>query len=389
MSCILVVEDDPAVLRGLTDNLKFESYEVLSASDGECGYRLIREKNPDLIILDLMLPKLSGYELCRKVRGEGVKTPILMLTARGEEADRVLGLDLGADDYVTKPFSVRELLARIRATFRYQQERLLERSRLDQEVQIAFEVQQRLFPQFRPPLKTLDYVGFCQPARGISGDYYDFLGLAPEKLGLLVADVAGKGISAALLMASLHASIRTHAPLLGDRCGEMVTKVNALLYETTTAERFVTVFYGVYDDATHLLTYANAGHEPPLLVRARVVSAAHAATERGGGWVEPHPTCVRLDSGTPPVGIFPTLPAVQQIVQLVPGDWLLIFSDGITEAMNEKEEEFGRERLLEVVLRNRKLTAEKMRHAILTEIVSYSGARPQSDDLTLIVARVF
>jgi DNA-binding response OmpR family regulator len=118
MSCILVVEDDPAIRRGLTDNLKFESYEVLSASDGEAGYRLIREKNPDLIILDLMLPKLSGYELCRKVRGEGVKTPILMLTARGEEVDRVLGLDLGADDYVTKPFSVLELLARIRAILR-------------------------------------------------------------------------------------------------------------------------------------------------------------------------------------------------------------------------------------------------------------------------------
>ncbi len=118
MNCILVVEDDPAILRGLTDNLKVEAYEVLSASDGEAGYRLIREKNPDLIILDLILPKLSGYELCRKVRGEGVETPILMLTARGEEVDRVLGLDLGADDYVTKPFSVRELLARIRAILR-------------------------------------------------------------------------------------------------------------------------------------------------------------------------------------------------------------------------------------------------------------------------------
>ncbi len=118
MSRILVVEDDPAILRGLTDNLKYESYEVLTATDGETGYRLIREKNPELIILDLMLPKLSGYELCRKLRAEGVSTPILMLTARGEEADRVLGLDLGADDYVTKPFSVRELLARIRAILR-------------------------------------------------------------------------------------------------------------------------------------------------------------------------------------------------------------------------------------------------------------------------------
>jgi len=115
---ILVVEDDPAILRGLSDNLKLESHDVLTAADGEAAYRLIGEAQPDLIVLDLMLPKLSGYELCRKLRSEGVTTPILMLTARGEEADRVLGLDLGADDYVTKPFSVRELMARVRALLR-------------------------------------------------------------------------------------------------------------------------------------------------------------------------------------------------------------------------------------------------------------------------------
>ena len=118
MTRILVVEDDPAILRGLSDNLRLESYEVLTASDGEAGDRLAHEARPDLIVLDLMLPKLSGYELCRKLRAEGLATPILMLTARGEEADRVFGLDLGADDYVTKPFSVRELLARIRALLR-------------------------------------------------------------------------------------------------------------------------------------------------------------------------------------------------------------------------------------------------------------------------------
>lgn len=118
MSRILIVEDDLAILRGLKDNLEYESYEVLTATDGEEGYGLIREKKPDLIILDLMLPKMSGYELCRKVREEGLTTPILMLTARGEEVDRVLGLDLGADDYLTKPFSVPELLARIRAILR-------------------------------------------------------------------------------------------------------------------------------------------------------------------------------------------------------------------------------------------------------------------------------
>ena len=118
MSRIIVIEDDRAILRGLKDNLECESYEVLTATDGEQGYRLIREHNPDLIVLDLMMPKMDGYELCRKVRSEGVTTPILMLTARSEEVDRVHGLDIGADDYVTKPFSVPELLARIRAILR-------------------------------------------------------------------------------------------------------------------------------------------------------------------------------------------------------------------------------------------------------------------------------
>jgi DNA-binding response OmpR family regulator len=118
MNRILVIEDDRAILRGLVDNLKYESYEVLSATDGTEGYAMVREQKPDLVILDLMLPGMSGYELCRKMRQKGDVTPILMLTARGEEMDRVLGLDLGADDYVTKPFSVPELMARVRALLR-------------------------------------------------------------------------------------------------------------------------------------------------------------------------------------------------------------------------------------------------------------------------------
>ena len=118
MNRVLVVEDEAAILQGLRDNLEFEGYEVFTAADGIAGLEQIRKHDPHLIVLDLMLPRLSGYELCRKLRADGVNTPILMLTARGEEADRVLGLDLGADDYVTKPFSVRELMARVRALLR-------------------------------------------------------------------------------------------------------------------------------------------------------------------------------------------------------------------------------------------------------------------------------
>jgi DNA-binding response OmpR family regulator len=123
MTTVLAIEDDPAILRGLSDNLRFEGYEVITASDGETGYQLQQERKPDLIVLDLMLPRMSGFEFCRKLRGEGIQTPVLMLTARSEEPDRVLGLDLGADDYVTKPFSIRELMARIRALLRRSQPR--------------------------------------------------------------------------------------------------------------------------------------------------------------------------------------------------------------------------------------------------------------------------
>ena len=119
MSRILVVEDDPAILRGLADNLRFEGFDVVMATDGYTAYKQLREQpGPDLVLLDVMLPAMSGYELCRRVRAEGVHTPIIMLTARGDESDRVLGLDVGADDYVAKPFAVRELVARIRAVLR-------------------------------------------------------------------------------------------------------------------------------------------------------------------------------------------------------------------------------------------------------------------------------
>jgi DNA-binding response OmpR family regulator len=118
MTKVLVVEDDPGILRTVADNLRFERYDVVTAGDGETAYALQQREQPDLIVLDLMLPRMSGLEFCRKLRSEDVQVPVLMLTARGEEADRVRGLDLGADDYVTKPFSVSELMARVRALLR-------------------------------------------------------------------------------------------------------------------------------------------------------------------------------------------------------------------------------------------------------------------------------
>src|SRR5580658_2600370 len=196
MSRILIVEDDPAILCGLRDNLEFESHEVLTATDGEAGYRSLCEHAPDLLILDLMLPKLNGYDLCRRVRGEGFGGPILMLSARSQEGDRVMGLDLGANDYVSKPFSLRELLARVRSLLRHEREHRLNEEHLTGELEMAGKVQRELFPKILPKAPGIDYAGICRPARGVSGDYYDFLPLSDGKLGLLLADVSGKGMSA-------------------------------------------------------------------------------------------------------------------------------------------------------------------------------------------------
>jgi len=291
---------------------------------------------------------------------------------------------------------------------RSQQQRLYEQMRLDQELRIASEVQQRLLPQFRPPLATLDYSGICQPARVVSGDFFDFLALAPGKLGLLLADVSGKGLSAALLMSALHACIRSHAPLLGDRCGEVMAVANSLLFESTDPERFATAFYGVYDDSARRLTYVNAGHHPPLVMRSRplplparasvaAASAPVAGSERTASAVQalpqsaspaPEPAVQALEPGAPPLGLFQTLPTAEQHIALEPGDWLLIFSDGIPEALDDRDEEFGQQRITEIVRRSSCVSAVEMRDAILAAVRDHSAGRPASDDLTLIAARV-
>lgn len=238
-----------------------------------------------------------------------------------------------------------------------------------EELRKAFEVQGRLFPQCRPPVPGIDYAGICRPALGVSGDWYDFIPLGSQRLGLLLADVSGKGMPAALLGAALHTAVRAIAPAAGQDCGEVLARVNRLFFETTAPHRFATVFYGVYDPGTRILTYANAGHYPPLLLN--------------GG-----PECIRLHSLTPPVGILPTLPAAQQSIQLTGGDWLVIISDGISEACDAAGKQFGDERLLQILEQQREATASELCHRVLGAVMNYSRGRKQADDLTLVAASI-
>ncbi len=373
MSRILVVENEPGIAFALESDLQTEGYEVAVVGDGAEAVHRAGAGSFDLILLDVMLPNKDGFEVCRELRQRGLSTPIVLLTAKAGEFDKVLGLDLGADDYVTKPFSPRELRARIRVALRHRPAEMAPGPDLDRQLRVASEVQQRLLPQVRPATATLDYCGFCQPALGMSGDYYDFLDLSPGRLGLLVADVVGKGIPAALLMASVHGCIRTRAPEFLENCGGLLAELNRSLYEATDASMFATVFYAVYDDSTRVLTYANAGHEPPVLLRAGAAGVA----------------CMRLDSLTPPVGLLAQLPAAQASIQLQRGDWLLIFTDGISEALNQSGNEFGTEGLLAAMDGDLARTAAEMGERILRELKRHSRGVAQADDVTLITARIF
>ena len=367
MNRILVVEDEPGIALALKDSLRMEGHEVEVAYNGVAGSQRARDQGFDLILLDVMLPGKNGFEICRELRQSGSKTPLILLTARAQESDRILGLDLGASDYVVKPFSSSELMARVRRLLREQEKTRQDQRCFEDEVRGAFAVQQGLFPRYQPPVEKLEYSAVCRPAKGVSGDYYDFIPLEAGKLGLLLADVSGKGMAAALLGASLHAFVRAFAPALSSRCGEVLRRVNRLLFDTTTAERYATVFYSVYDPGTETLTYANAGHYAPWLIRGTAVT--------------------RFNSLTAPVGMFAEIPECDRKVQLKHGDWLLVTSDGIPEACNDRGHEFGDAGLLRTHKSCSRSAPYEFCTAVIDAVTHFTGEN-QADDLTMLAARV-
>jgi len=248
---------------------------------------------------------------------------------------------------------------------------LVDQEKLKREVEIAQEVQAQLFPKRLPKLATLGYVGSCRSARAVGGDYYDFLSLAPGRVGIALGDIAGKGISAALLMASLQALLRSHAPLRGHDLPMLISDINRLLYESTDTARYATFFYGVYDEPARRLTYVNAGHVPPVLVRA---SGATGSVER-------------LTCGGLVIGLMPDPAYECATVELGPGDFLVIFSDGVSEAESASGEMFGDERVGTLCAANPRLSAQAFHDLLLDEVARFSAGMPQGDDTTLIVAK--
>ncbi len=246
-------------------------------------------------------------------------------------------------------------------------ERLEGERRAAQEMEIAKQVQARLFPQTLPALATLEYAGTCIQARQVGGDYYDFLDLGRERLGLVVGDIAGKGIAAALLMANLQANLRSQCAIALDQPQRFLQSVNQLFYENTVESAYATMFFAEYDDRAQRLRYANCGHLCALVLRS-------------DGALE------RLGSTATVLGIFKEWDCEIGECGLVRGDTLALYTDGITESMNEREEEFGELGLVAALRRYRELAPQAMVASIVNEVQQYSP-HEQRDDITLIVAR--
>jgi sigma-B regulation protein RsbU (phosphoserine phosphatase) len=244
-----------------------------------------------------------------------------------------------------------------------------QRERLNREVEIAREVQERLFPQTLPPIAGIAYAGACRSALGVGGDYYDFLALTAEKLGIAIGDVSGKGIAAALMMASLQASSRSEATRASDNLAAMMGNVNRLVFEASSSNRYATFFYGQYDPVSRQLTYVNAGHNPPMLF---------------------HPCdgkcrVSRLEACGTVVGLLEDASYQQASLAIAPGDVLIAFTDGISEAMNAAEDEWGEERLIQTAKSCLGLPPAEIIAFIMRAADNFVAGAKQNDDMTLIV----
>jgi sigma-B regulation protein RsbU (phosphoserine phosphatase) len=282
-------------------------------------------------------------------------------------------------------------------------EEAAEQEKLRHELAIATRVQRRLFPEKPPQFDKLQLAGVCHPALGVGGDYYDFIVLDQHKVGVAVADVAGKGISAALLMSTVQASLRSQAPSVNGNLTKLVSSMNRLLHGSTDVSSYATFFYAQFDEKSGLLTYVNAGHNPPMLVRAHAEAigrgagsvggsagvASQAISSRYSGPIEIGSTVFRrLTAGGPLIGAFDDCEYEQQTLQLFPGDLIVAYTDGVTEAINANDEEFTEERLRGLIAASLDLSAEEMTQHILSSVREWCGDCPQQDDLTLVVMKV-
>jgi len=368
---VLIADDQPHVLQALELLLKNHGYQTETVNHPARALRALEAREFDVVLLDLNYTRDTtaggeGLDLVTRIRGLDENLPMVVMTAWSSVDLAVEAMRRGANDFIQKPWQNAQLLEKLQEQIGRRHQMQREQRRRDDELEEAREIQSKLLPRQIPQLSGYEIAGMTQPMRHVGGDYYDVVRISETQVALCIADVAGKGLPAALLMSNLQAALKS---LLAENLSprELCRRLNRTLCEVTPVSKFVSFFYAVLDGATNRLTYCNAGHNPPLLVRA------------DGRICE-------LNAAGAVLGQFPDWVYEQSDLELSSGDRLMMFTDGLVEACDQSGEPFGEGRLGRVARENSDKNAAQLMDAVTQAASDYCGGKFQ-DDASMIVLR--
>jgi sigma-B regulation protein RsbU (phosphoserine phosphatase) len=368
---ILLADDQPHLLDALQLLLKNHGYRTEAVTHPARALQALESREFDVVLMDLNYTRdttagAEGLDLVSQIRLLDENLPLVVMTAWSSVDLVVEAMQRGASDFVQKPWHNGELLEKLdRQVKRCRRARQVQRQHAD-ELRDAREIQSHLLPKSIPQIKDYEIAGVSQPVRCVGGDYYDVVRISETQTVLCIADVAGKGMPAALLMSSLQAGLK---PLMWDTRSprELCRRLNRMVCEIAPVGKFISFFYAVLDSKDNRLTYCNAGHNPPVLVRA-------------------NGTACELNAAGAVLGQFPDWVYEQSDLQLRPGDRLMMFTDGLVEACDQDDEPFGEERLISVASENGTANAEELKTVLMRAASVHCGERFQ-DDASMIVLR--
>jgi sigma-B regulation protein RsbU (phosphoserine phosphatase) len=370
LATVLVVDDSPVNLQVLVRTLHGTGHRILAARDGKSALDIIKRARPDLVLLDVMMPEVDGFEVCRTIKADAdaQDTVVIFLSALGDVSDKVLGLQLGAVDYITKPIQAEEVLARVATHLTRQHlERELRRSRdrLNRELASAGRMQRLILPPRLPEHPGLRFAASYQTSRHAGGDYYDVLPLGGGRFGVMVADVSGHGAPAAIVMAMIRAALHSHPPVYADPAAVFQTLNEHFEYLWDT-EMFATAVYATVDAGTREMRMACAGHPPPLLLRAGQA-----------------PRTLEVSAVTPllmmPFGAVPVTS-----VELRPGDRVLFYTDGVTERLDAGGRMYELPRFEATAAEAAGRPPAALIDHVVADLDRFAAGHEPEDDLTLV-----
>ncbi|MGD9018188.1 MAG: SpoIIE family protein phosphatase [Desulfobacterales bacterium] len=371
---VLLVDDTPENLQMLVHTLRDAGARLLIAKDGTSALTIARKALPDLILLDIMMPDIDGFEVCRQLKSEAATEaiPIIFLSALSDTTDKVRGFNLGAVDYITKPFQPEEVIARVvthLTLHRLRREVQDHSDQLERELKVVSQIQRELLPAGLPDIPGLSMAVFYETSRYAGGDYFDIVRVSDHRWGILVADAEGHGAPAAVMMAMTCALFRSCDSIHG-KPAQLLTTINNHLCRVNDSS-FVTAVYGVYDSRDRRLCLARAGHPLPMVYRPSEDRIITLASE-----------------GVPPLGWEPYDDVPESRFCLAPGDRLLLYTDGVTERFNPQGTEYGEDRLASRLAGGRGTHPGALTHFITDDLAFFAGGRPADDDQLMVLATV-